>query len=175
MPALDLTEITILRRELSKKFIALIASHPGYLDGIEWRELEYLLAEVFERLGFSVTLTPSSKDKGKDIILTCRVASTARKYYVEIKHWRSGQRVGQKAMKEFLNVIINEEVSGGLYLSTYGYCSNAIESLTEIERRQLRFGAETKIVSLCRTYHKAMSGLWTPDADPEQLLYAETL
>lgn len=174
VPSLDLGEITILRKSLSQKLIALIAKHPGYLEGIEWRELEYLMAEVFERLGFSAKITPGSKDGGKDIILQCHVASSVRKYYVEIKHWRSGQRVGQRAMKEFLSVIVNEEISGGLYLSTYGYCSNAIESLTEIERKQLRFGDEVKIVSLCKTYQKAVTGVWMPEADPVQLLYEET-
>ena len=133
------------------------------------------MAEVFEQLGFTATTTPGSKDGGKDIILTCRVAAATHRYYVEIKHWRSGQRVGQKAVKEFLNVIVNEEIDGGLYLSTYGYCSNAIESLTEIERKQLRFGTETKIVSLCKTYEKVRSGIWTPEADPIRLLYEETL
>jgi restriction system protein len=175
VPSLDLGEIAILRKGLSQKLIALIAKHPRYLEGIEWRELEYLLTEVFERLGFSATITPGSKDGGKDIILNCRAASATRKYYVEIKHWCSGQRVGQKAMKEFLNVIINEEISGGLYLSTYGYCSNAIESLTEIERRLLRFGDDGKIVALCKTYQRAITGLWIPEADPVQLLYDETV
>ena len=42
VPSLDLGQIAIFRRELSQKLIALIARHPGHLEGIEWRELEYL-------------------------------------------------------------------------------------------------------------------------------------
>jgi hypothetical protein len=40
------------------------------LDHLEWRDLERMMARVMEGLGFKVTLTPPSKDGGKDLILT---------------------------------------------------------------------------------------------------------
>jgi restriction system protein len=175
IPSIDVAQVNLIRRELSRKFIELILENPRYLDEIEWREMERLLAEVFEGLGFDVRLTPGSKDGGKDIILTCHVEAQAHSYYVEVKHWRSGQRVGAGAISDFLNVIVNEEVNGGLYLSTYGYCSNAIESLTEVQRQTLRFGSENKVVALCRSYVKAMSGIWSPDNTLPEMLYENTL
>ncbi|SJZ78708.1 Restriction endonuclease [Trichlorobacter thiogenes] len=48
IPAIDLPQIDIIRRELSRKLIELIAQSPRYLDGIEWRELEHLLTEVLK-------------------------------------------------------------------------------------------------------------------------------
>jgi restriction system protein len=88
VPELDLAEVTIVRGELAKKFIALIARVLG-----TWQksngELEYLIAEVFSRPGFSAELTPGSKDGGKDIFLTCRIASSSKRYFVEIKHCRT--------------------------------------------------------------------------------------
>lgn len=103
------------------------------------------------------------------------MASSSHTYYVEVKHWRSGQRVGSGAVSEFLNIIVNEEIAGGLYLSTYGLCSNAIERLTEIQRKSLRFGGESKIVSLCKSYVKAMSGIWSPDQTLPEMLYEGTV
>lgn len=175
VPSIDVVQVNIIRREFSRRLIELILKNPRYLDEIEWREMERLLAEVFEGLGFSVRLTPGSKDGGKDIILTCQVATKNHTYYVEVKHWRSGQRVGSGAITEFLNVIINEQIDGGLYLSTYGYCSNSIESLTEIQRKSLRFGTENKVVTLCQSYVKAMSGIWAPDKLLPEVLYDNTL
>jgi restriction system protein len=175
IPSIDVAQVNLIRRDLSRKFIELILQNPRFLDEIEWREMERLLAEVFEGLGFDVRLTPGSKDGGKDIILTCHVETQAHSYYVEVKHWRSGQRVGAGAITDFLNVIVNEEVNGGLYLSTYGYCSNAIESLTEVQRQNLRFGSENKVVALCRSYVKAMSGIWSPDSTLPEILYENTL
>jgi len=175
VPSVDVDQVNLIRRELSRKLIKLILKNPRYLDEIEWREMERLLAEVFEGLGYEVRLTPGSKDGGKDIILTCHVEAQAHSYYVEVKHWRSGQRVGTGAISDFLNVIVNEEVDGGLYLSTYGYCSNAIESLTEVQRQNLRFGSEHKVVALCKSYIKAMSGIWSPDGTLSEVLYEDTL
>ncbi|BAL97905.1 restriction endonuclease [Rubrivivax gelatinosus] len=171
IPAVDVSLVNLIRRELSRKLISLIVRNPRYLDEIEWREMERLLTEVFEGLGFEARLTPGSKDGGKDIVLTCQVASKTHTYYVEVKHWRSGQRVGAGAISEFLNVIVNEQISGGLYLSTYGFCSNAIESLTEVQRQTLRFGTESKIAALCKSYVKVTSGIWSPEMALPEILY----
>jgi restriction endonuclease Mrr len=96
-------------------------------------------------------------------------------YIIEIKHWRSGNRVGQSIVRDFLNVIVRERRQGGLFLSTYGYCDNAFEMLSEIERQQLKFGSEEKIVSLCKTYVKAEAGIWSPSATLTEILLEETI
>lgn len=174
VPSVDINQINAIRQTLSREFIRLIAKNPRYLDAIEWREMERLLAEVFEGLGFDARLTPGSKDGGKDIILSCRVGTRSHTYYVEVKHWRSGHGVGYSILKDFVNVVVNEEVNGGLFLSTYGYCSNAIESLTEVQRQTVRIGAEEKVVALCKSYVKATTGIWTPEVLTD-MLFEDTL
>lgn len=136
--------------------------------------MEHLLAEAFDGLGFEAKVTPGSGDGGKDIVLTCRVGTGTHTYYVEIKHWHSGHGVGGVLVKGFVNVVVNEEVDGGLFLSSYGFCSNAMESLTEVERRIVRVGAENKVISLCKAYVKAMSGIWSPEVLPD-VLFENTL
>jgi sulfur transfer protein SufE len=39
------------------------------LEELEWHDLERTVADIFDGLGFLVTLTPPRKDGGKDIIL----------------------------------------------------------------------------------------------------------
>jgi len=175
VPSMDVSEVTIIRRTMTHKLISLICRNPRALDEIEWREMEYVLTEVFNGLGFEATLTPGSKDGGKDIVLTCEIATKIHRYYVEVKHWRSGQRVGTGAVSEFLKVTVNEKIDGGLFLSTYGFSSSAVESLTELQRKTLRFGEESKVVSLCDSYVKAKSGIWSPDEQLSELLYEGTL
>jgi restriction system protein len=147
-------EAEIIIRSFSQALAKAVAKDPQALEYVEWRDLERLLAEVFEGLGFGVELTPSSKDGGKDIILQCRLLGIHRSYIVEVKHWRSGKKVSSSAVRSFLTVIEEEGRDGGLYLSTYGYSSDAFQMLTEVERQRLRFGAKEKIVSLCRNYMK---------------------
>lgn len=169
------TEIHSILRAVSREFARLIAQDPHALDHLEWRDLERTIAEIFEGLGFSVTLTPPAKDGGKDVVLGCYVQGRQAEYFVEIKHWRSRSRVGGGALRDFLNVIVREGRVGGLFLSTYGYCDNAFEQLTEIDRQRLRFGDAEKIVALCHTYVKARSGIWSPPENLADVLYEGTV
>ncbi|WP_063694709.1 restriction endonuclease [Bradyrhizobium stylosanthis] len=165
------TEVRVILRELSERFARLIARDPGALAHLEWRDVERTVAEVFDGLGFRVTLTPGSKDGGKDVILECEVAGKQATYYVEIKHWRSSTKVGADAVAKLLKVIVTEKKAGGLFLSTYGFTENAFEQLTTIEREKLRFGDQEKIVTLCRTYVKAKSGIWSPPDNLTEVLF----
>ena len=61
-------------RNFSDVVADLITKDPRVLAQLEWRDLERLLANIFERLGFDVELTPATKDKGRDILLSCEVA-----------------------------------------------------------------------------------------------------
>ena len=109
-------EVREILQVVSRKFAAMIAKDPRVLDEIEWRDLERTIAEVFEGIGFSVTLTRPSKDGGKDVILVCQVQGEQAEYIVEIKHWRSGKRVGRAVLLDFVNVIVREGRKGGLFL-----------------------------------------------------------
>jgi restriction system protein len=125
-------------------------------------------------MGFKVELTPPSKDGGKDVIVECIVHGNRQVHLVEIKHWRSKARVGSGAIRDFLNVIVREQSEGGLFLSTYGFCDNAFEQLSEIDRQRVRFGEE-KVVVLCRTYVKVKSGIWSPPEKLLEILYEGTV
>ena len=167
-------EVFILIRNLSKKLIELIAKNPDYLMSLEWRDLERTIYELFEGFGFSATLTPSSKDGGKDIILECQINNQSKSFIVEIKHWRSQQKVGKKAVKEFTKVIISEGREKGLYLSTYGYTNDYYEYLTSTERSKIGFGQQEKIVELCQTFEKIKNGIYLPTDSLEDLLFKNT-
>lgn len=160
---------------VSKAYIEKIAANPDFLLNLEWRELEKTLAEIFEGLAFKVKLTPPSKDGGKDLILEIVKEGTKLSYIVEVKHWRSMQKVGQSNVKDFIRVVCNEKREKGIFLSTFGFTENAFEGLTELERTKVRFGNQEKIISLCKTYLRVRSGIWTPLNDLQELLYEQTI
>ncbi len=162
-------EVQLILAETSGRFAKMIAKNPNVLDELEWRDIERVMAEVFAGIGFSVELTPGSKDGGKDIVLQCTVKGKRRDYIVELKHWRSQQRVGGGHLRNFLKVIVKEQRNAGLFLSTYGYCDNAFEQLSEIERKKLRFGDQSKIIGLCQTYTRTTTGLLQSESLPEVL------
>ena len=170
----NVNEISVLLKALNDRVAKIISEQPDQLNQLEWRDLERLVAGILEEFNFEVELTPGSKDGGKDIILICRNNDSRKSYIIEVKHWRSGHRVGQSFVKDFFNVIINEKHDKGLYLSTYGYTDNAFEALTEVERKKVRFGEKEKIISLCKFYTKKRSGIWIPEKSNEELLFEET-
>lgn len=58
----------------------MVARNPNVLNHLEWRDLERLVAELFDGLGFQARLTPSAKDDGKDVVLTCEVSGSLSEY-----------------------------------------------------------------------------------------------
>jgi cold shock CspA family protein len=152
-----------------------IARDPEVLEKLEWRDLERLIAEVFAGLGFDVELTPGSKDGGKDVIVSYSAANgESKSYFVEIKHWRSGRRVGIESVIEFLHVIARENKTGGILLATHGFAKNAIETITEIYRKKISFGTNEKVVGLCRNYVKASEGIWYPPEHLDKVIFEDT-
>jgi len=171
---LEKLEYENIIRVVSKTFIERIAADPNFLLKLEWRDVEKTIAEIFEGLAFKVKLTPPGKDGGKDLILEMTKDGAPITYIVEIKHWRSMQKVGQKYVKDFVEVVCNEKREKGLFISTYGFTENAFAGLTEFERTKVRFGNQEKIVSLSKTYLKVKSGIWTPLQDLQELLIENT-
>lgn len=167
--------VALLRRNFSDELVKRIAQNPKYLDHIEWRELEYVLQLTLEELGFHSEITSSGKDGGKDIILKCTLDENECTYFVEIKHWRSRQRVGSNHLKNFLEVIVEEKVDGGLFLSSSGFCEKSIGLLTEIERNYMRLGGKDKIYSLCKRYSKSKLGILSPSDGVIDVLYENTI
>ncbi|WP_395701357.1 restriction endonuclease [Aquabacterium sp.] len=173
-PAEDAAHVEILIKSLSHEFALMVTRNPQILASLEWRDFERMMARVMEGLGFDTTLTPPSKDGGKDLILTCTVNRKTESYIVELKHWRAGKPVIQGVISSFLKVIVREKRAGGLLLSTSGYAANISESLTEISTQKLRLGGQQKVVLLAQTYRRAYSGLWAPPTDLPEVLFEET-
>ncbi len=174
-PLPNADRVIFLIKSVSDEFAKLVAANPNILDHLEWRDLERMMERVMEGIGFSVTLTPPSKDGGKDLILTCMVENKRESYIIELKHWRAGKKVGRQAVSDFLQVIVSESRTGGLFLSTSGYTVDPFEGITEINRHRLRLGNRAKIVLLTQTYVKASSGLWSPPTDLLEVLFESTI
>lgn len=156
-------------RRLSRELVKLVASNIDALMSIEWRDLERLVAEVFDGLGFDVILTPSTKDGGKDVIVTGVVKGKLATYYIEVKHWRTGKQVGVDPIKSFISVVASKDVAGGLFLSSSGYTSD-VETCAEIKKQRVTLGGQSKVQTLCRRFESVGNGLLCPVADLESLI-----
>jgi restriction system protein len=154
----------------------LVARRGTALQDIEWRDLERVVAVALDGIGFEVTLTPSSQDGGKDVIAKCTLNGKRCTYYIEIKHWTSGKRVGIEDIKRFVEVNVKEGTDGGLFLSSSGYATPVYAHLSEISEKRIRFGQDVKIVSLCQHFVQTSGrALWTPQDVLPQILFERTI
>jgi Restriction endonuclease len=83
------SQLEFIVRQAMRAIAVEIAHNPSCLKNVEWRDLERLLREVFEGLGFDTQLTRSSKDGGFDLMLKCIERGVAKIFLVEVKHWVS--------------------------------------------------------------------------------------
>jgi hypothetical protein len=172
MPRLEL-----IVRSAMKALAVTIAHSPDCLQQVEWRDLERVLREVFEKLGFSTELTRPSQDGGFDLRLQCQEEGKPRTFFVEIKHWAgSGKRPGRPILDSLFEVVASQGQSAtGLLLSSTGFANSVFTGRTEIEYQAVRLGGKDKIVSLCQDYVKNASGVWMPARDLADMLLDGTL
>lgn len=167
--------LDLIVRTAMKEIAKEVAKHPEKLFKVLWLDLERLLLETFEGIGFKTELTRSTKDGGFDLRLTFRDKDQEQAYLVEVKHWSAPSRPGDRIIKHFAKVVAQEDAKGGVLLSSSGFTQNVGEGLTELERQSVRLGNHNKIISLCKTYYKIDSEIWKADQSLPTLLHELTV
>ena len=153
-------------RELARR----IAAHPRELAILEWRDLERLLFEVFDALGYNAILTRPAKDGGFDL----RLEAGGLVYFVEVKHWSERSKVGAGIVDRFTEVVIAKG-GEGLMVSTSGFTDDVFKGKLKISECPVYLGDDLKVISLCRYYVQVESGLWVPQHGLRELLFEGTI
>jgi restriction system protein len=168
---IDETCVLIVRRAM-RALARRLAEHPEELPTIEWRDLERILRETFEGLGFDTALTRSGKDGGFDLELVTTASGTRQSYLVEVKHW-TDQRPGSAHLKKLVRVTTSKKATGALLLSTSGFASTIYSGLAEMSA-PVRLGDGSKVISLCKAYYRLGSALWLEARDLQDTLFSGT-
>lgn len=97
-------------------------SKDGFED-ITWQDFEVLVAELFRRHGFEVSLQGGDHpDGGIDAI----VKRDGGVYLVQCKHWKA-QRVGVKVVRELYGVVAAEGMDGGYVVTSGHFTPDAVD------------------------------------------------
>lgn len=149
-------------REAMKAIAERLARAPHEIMQIGWRDMERVLREVFEGMGFETELTRSGKDGGFDLSLRIAALGNLEIYLVEVKHW-TAQKPGRPHLRKLVRVTARQQATKGILLSSSGFAPTIYEGITEAERRTVAIGTGDKIIALCRTYYRLGQQIWTPD------------
>ena len=144
------------------------------LRQVEWRDLERMIGHVLRELGYAVTVTNSSHDGGRDIIVADVNAQPMGIYNIEVKHWTE-KCVGEREVRRLLEVSLQEKRDGALMLATSGVGPTGLRVRTESMIDYLRFGRDSKIMLTCRSFARRRAGLWAAPRPFKTFLVEQTL
>lgn len=91
-----------------------------YLKEMDPRKFEFLVADVFQSLGYKAKVTPGSNDGGKDIIL--RKGRETK--FVEVKRHNQGT-IGRPAIQKLHSAIVDADAVGGYLVTLSNFNKNA--------------------------------------------------
>ena len=104
-----------------------VHSNPKLLYELSSRRFEEFVAEVLDRLGYQITLTPASKDGGKDIYAARKDHLGSFLYVVECKKYALDNPVGVGLIRELNGVVQAERATAGILATTSFFTKGAKE------------------------------------------------
>jgi hypothetical protein len=163
---LEQTGVAAPLRRTMREVARRVAANPQELAAIEWRDLERVLFEVFDALGYRACLTRPAKDGAYDL----RLEAEGYIYFVEVKHWSQSSKVGTGIINRFTEVVV-ENAGEGLLISTSGFTAKAVKGRLEISSYPVVLGSAFKVISLCRYYVRSESGLWVREGGLRDIFF----
>jgi restriction system protein len=112
-----------------------VHSNPKLLYDLTPRGFEEFVAEILDRLGYEVTLTPASKDGGKDIYAAKKDHLGTFLYVVECKQYAPDRRVGVGLIRELNGVVQAERATAGILATTSFFTRGAKEFQTRLSNQ----------------------------------------
>jgi len=95
------------------------------LASLEWRELEWLAGALYERMGYTIQVTPRSDDDGVDVLVTSSGRGDPRRIVVQTKK-RTNNPIEKAHVRELVGAIDQERATGGVLITTGRFRSGAL-------------------------------------------------
>jgi restriction endonuclease Mrr len=103
------------------------------------RKFEILIAEILKDKGYEVTLTPSTRDGGKDIVAVYNSPFGHQIFIVECKRYKEEHKVGVEIVRGLYGVQMAERYNQGIIATTSTFTKDAIDFV-----KPLKFQLELK-------------------------------
>jgi HJR/Mrr/RecB family endonuclease len=100
---------------------------PERLSQMHWRDFECLVADLFDRNGWKVTLTPARGDRGVDLYVARHSSLGRLLYVIECKRHRLDRPVGPEIVRQLRGVVDREKATAGVLVTTSSFSKGAWE------------------------------------------------
>ena len=128
-------QLCAVARDVSVELISALAEAPELLHVLHHRTFEMVLAELFAKQGFEVTLTPQTRDGGADIYLLERRSIGSFLYLVEAKRNAPDRPVGIGVVQRLLGAVEMRGATAGMIATTSYFSRPAQEEQARIPFR----------------------------------------
>ena len=120
----------IIVTEINDELLYEISKKPELLHNLSSYEFECVIAKIFEKQGFSVEITPKTRDGGKDIFIA-KQGLASFLFYVECKKYAPNKPVGIDIIQRLYGVISAEKANGGFIATTSHFTKPAENYIKE--------------------------------------------
>jgi ribosomal protein S27E len=102
-------------------------NNPQLLTEINPREFEEFVSDLFKREGFTVELTPRTRDGGKDIIAIKSDLDIKLKFLIECKRYQHSNKVGVDVVRQLYGVQHAVGANKSIVVTTSSFTQGAID------------------------------------------------
>jgi restriction system protein len=107
------------------------------LDGLNWRELEYLCGVIYQDMGYKIKVTPQGNDDGVDVFAEKQTCGQKCKVIIQAKKWSMKNPVGKNVVRELDGTINLHYATNGVLVTTGRFSGGALEMEKQYSRIEL--------------------------------------
>jgi HJR/Mrr/RecB family endonuclease len=111
--------------DINDELIRFLADNPAKMREMSPRKFEELVADMFRHKGYGVTLTPKSRDGGRDIIAVRKGGIGTAMIYIECKRFAEHRKVGVGIVRGLYGVVEEEKATQGIIATTSFFTRDA--------------------------------------------------
>ena len=126
-----ITEVSIIKESIIDE----IYKNPELVYNMSPRQFEELIAELYDKLGYKVELTKTTRDGGKDIIIYSDGPTGHNMYYVECKMYKKDNKIDVELVRSFYGVVEASRATAGILVTSSSFTKDAKEFEKQVYRR----------------------------------------
>lgn len=116
--------------EVNEQLLYELSQNTNLLYNLSPYDFERVIAKIFEKKGFSIKITPRTRDGGKDIFIAKNDLCSFL-FYVECKKYAPNRPVGIEVIQRLYGVISAEKATGGIIATTSYFTKSAKNYIQE--------------------------------------------
>jgi len=145
----DPPQIITDARIINRTLLDIVRNDLEYIHKMKSRQFEEFVAELFEKQGYNVKLTPQTRDGGKDLFILEDRTLGKFLYYLECKKLAPHRPVGVRMVRELYGTVMRDRATAGI-LVTSSYFSDPSKDFTEAISNQMSLIDYNKLCNIIK-------------------------